>query len=89
MKRYDISAVPHAGSSAFFRAGKRWTMDPTTVTLVTGDVAGEGEITEAQLAQLKAEPRIKVYPHGKHTEEAPEPAPEAPPAHEPKHGKNR
>ena len=68
-KTYEIAATPHDGFTAYNRAGRRWTSQPTTVTLREGDDAKPedlepDEITQKQLDQLMADERIRVYESG-------------------------
>jgi hypothetical protein len=64
-RHYLISAVPHDGFGHYFRAGLRWTQEPVLVTVTDEPkpaLAHPVVLTHAQLAQLKADRRVRLDP---------------------------
>lgn len=54
-----IRAIPAAGAEYRFRSGRGWSKTPTLVEVVEAN-AGEGQITRAQLEQLRGDPLIAI-----------------------------
>lgn len=63
MSQRQLYAVS-AHRDGFRRAGREWSVQPTTVTVADADDPDrpEGAVTPAQLEQLRADPNIAVVP---------------------------
>lgn len=58
-QQYTVRAIPAQGHLWRRRAGLKWPATPVKISVVDAPT-GEGEITPAQFAQLRADPHIAV-----------------------------
>jgi hypothetical protein len=63
-RHFSVRAVPHQGFDGYFRAGHRWTDEPTMVSVTDDGKPGPGThsivLSPQQLAQLRADKRVMV-----------------------------